>query len=213
MIKDQQDKIKKIAIRGEEIEKVSRFKYLGCQLNDTWDCDNEIRCRIEMARNAFMKYKNTLTSCDINIKLRLRFVMCYVWSILLYGAETWTLKVASMNRLEAFEMWCYRRLLKISWTQRVTNKAVLQRLNKERELLLKIKKRKTAYLGHIVRNEKYEILQLIIQGKIEGRRRIGRKQFSWLRNIRNWTGLRTIEEIMQSARDREHFTQVINNIT
>jgi len=95
----------------------------------------------------------------------------------------------------------------------VTNKAVLQRLNKERELLLKIKKRKTAYLGHIVRNEKYEILQLIIQGKIEGRRGIGRKQFSWLRNIRNWTGLRTIEEIMQSARDREHFTQVINNIT
>lgn len=201
-----------ITVNGANVEKVTRFKYLGCQLNDKWDCDNEVRCRIEMARSAFMKFKKTLTSCDINIKLRLRFVKCYVWSVLLYGSETWTLKVVSMNRLEAFEMWCYRRLLKISWTERVTNEAVLQRLNKERELLLTIKKRKTSYLGHVIRGEKYEVLQLILQGKIEGRRGIGRKQYSWLRNIRNWTGLRTVGELINCARNREHFTQVINNI-
>jgi len=202
-----------IKVNGAEIEKVDKFKYLGCQLNQRWDCDNEIRCRIEMARNAFMKFKKSLVNCDINIKLRIRFVKCYVWSILLYGAETWTLKVGSMNRLEAFEMWCYRKMLKISWTDKVTNEAVLQRINKERELLTTIKKRKSAYFGHIMRADKYEVLQLIIQGKIEGKRGIGRKKCSWLRNIRDWTGIRDTAELMQCARDREHFTQVINNIT
>ena len=81
-------------------------------------------------------------------------------------------------------MWTYRRLLSIPWTDRVTNEEVLRRMKKQRELLTNIKKRKTAYLGHILRNEKYKILQLILEKKIEGKRGIGRKQMSWTRNIR-----------------------------
>ena len=88
---------------------------------------------------------------------------CYVWSILLYGLEAWTLKVSTMNKIEAFEMWCYRRILKIPWTDRVTNEDVLRSVSKERELLKIIKVRKTSYFGHIIRGPRYELLQLIVE--------------------------------------------------
>ena len=126
--------------------------------------------------------------------------------------EGWTLKTSSINKLEAFEMWLYRRTLKISWTEKVTNEEVLRRVNKERELFHVVKKRKTAYLGHIMRNEKYRFLQLMIKGKIEGKRGIGRKKMSWLRNIRQWTGLRDIQTLIHTAQDREAIDHVIANI-
>ena len=116
--------------------------------------------------------------------------------------ETWTLKTNHLNSLEAFEMWIFRRLLKIPWTDRKTNDEVPQFMNCDRELLKIIKQRKMAYLGHIMRNEKYNILQLILQGKIEGRRGIGRKQLSWLRNIRNWSGITNVGVLLNIARDR-----------
>ena len=103
------------------IEKVSKFKYLGTWLTEDWSSDTEIRCRIECASNAFMKFREVLTKTEFDLNLRLRFVRCYIWSVLFYGTESWTMKVASMNRVEAFEMWRYRRMLRIPWTARITN--------------------------------------------------------------------------------------------
>jgi len=199
-------------IDNDPIERVNKFKYLGCWLNESWTSEQEIKCRVEMARAAFVKYRKILTNRDININLRLRLTKCYVWSILLYGLESWTLKVTDMNKIEAFEMWTYRRILKISWTSRVTNSEVLNKLGKQRELLLTMKKRKVAYFGHVIRGQKYELLQLIVQGKIEGKRGVGRKQMSWLRNIRNWTNIRTIENLVHTAMDREQYNNVIQSL-
>ncbi|CAG9830977.1 unnamed protein product [Diabrotica balteata] len=100
-------------------------------------------------------------------------VNCYVCSVLLYSAEVWTLKVSMMNKIEPLEMWVYRRM---PLTASKTNKEVLRSINKDRELLKTVKHRKMSYLGHIVRGSRYKILQLILKGKIEGRRGIGRKQ-------------------------------------
>jgi len=121
-----------------------------------------------------------LTNTDFDLGLRIRFVICYVWTVLLYGMEGWTLKMSTMNKLEAFEMWIYRRVLKIPWT----NDEVLRIINKDRELLDTIKRGKTAYLGHVICNERYQFVQLLIEGK----RGIGRKKMSWLRNVRQWIG-------------------------
>jgi len=203
----------KIVVDSINIERVSSFKYLGCWLHVSWNADMEIKTRIEQAGTAFIKFNKVLTNRDISLKLRLRFVKCYVWSILLYGAEIWTLKTKHLNRLEAFEMWCYRRMLKISWVNHISNSEVLDRIQTNRELLATIKRRKTAYFGHIMRGNKYELLQLIVQGKIEGRRGVGRKQLSWLRNIRNWTGIRTAGDLIHIAADREQFSTIINNVS
>ncbi|CAG9839938.1 unnamed protein product, partial [Diabrotica balteata] len=134
-----------------------------------------------------MKMKSFLCNNHLSLELRQRIVKCYVWSVLLYSAEVWTLEVSIMNKIKALEMWVHRRILKIPWTARKTNEEVLMSVNKDRELLKTVKHRKVSYLGHIVRGSRYKILQLILKGKIEGRRSVGRKQVSWLKNIREWT--------------------------
>ncbi|XP_049874692.1 uncharacterized protein LOC126372825 [Pectinophora gossypiella] len=109
-------------------------------------------------------------------------------------------------------MWCYRRMLRLSWTQKVTNMKVLQRVGMSRKLMQTVKKRKVAYLGHILRNERYQLLQLIMMGKIEGKRRRGRRKKSWLRNIREWTGVTTVEQLFRLASDREEFSKLTANV-
>lgn len=201
-----------IQIENQNIERVTQFKYLGCWLHARWSSEKEIRCRIEMARAAFMRCEKILRNRDLHLSLRIRYAKCYVWSVLLYGAEAWTVNAKIINRVEAFEMWTYRRLLRVPWTDRVTNAEILRRVHKNRELLTTVKRRKTAYLGHILRHDEYQLLQLILEGKIDGKRGIGRKQMSWARNIRQWTGLRTIGELVNTARDREQFQRVVANI-
>lgn len=201
-----------ITFNTKPIERVNKFKYLGAWLFEDWTSDMEVKCRIEQARQAFLKFRKVLTCSDFDLELRLRFTKCYVWSVLLYGVEGWTLKISAINKLEAFEMWLYRRILKIPWTAKMTNEEVLTRVNRERQLFETIKKRKTAYLGHIMRNEKYQFLQLMIEGKIEGKRGIGRKKMSWLRNIRQWTGIHDVQTLIHTARSREAMENVIANI-
>lgn len=135
---------------------------------------------------------NLFKSCYLPLPTKVRLLRCYVFSVLLYGVESWTLTEASMKKLQSFEMWCYRRILKISWTQHVTNIEVLRKMNKECEIPIRVKQRKLEYFGHISRNERrYGLLQLILQGKIYGRRGPGRRRNSWLQNLRQWFSLTT----------------------
>ncbi|CAH1224416.1 unnamed protein product [Diabrotica balteata] len=192
-IEDLQHLIESLSINSAEMgitinakkkrKQVEKYQYLGTLINETNDHTVEINRRIEIARSAFIRMKPLLTCKNLNLEIRLRTIRCYIFSILLYGAETWTLKKCNLKRIEAFELWLYRRVLKISWTDRITNKEVLERVGKEREIITTIQTRKLEYLGHVMRGPKYEILRLIIQGKIQGRRSVGRRQNSWLKNL------------------------------
>lgn len=95
----------------------------------------------------------------------------------------------------------YRRMLRVSWMVRVTNEEVLRRMGKDKELLSTVKERKLKYVGHIMRGDRYEVLRLVIEGKIEGRRSVGRRQNSWLKDLRRWFG-RTSIEIFRGAVSR-----------
>jgi hypothetical protein len=94
-----------------------------------------------MAKAAFNKKKNLFTS-KLDLNLRKKLVKCYIWSIALYGAETWTLRKLDQKYLESFEMWCWRRMEKISWTDRVRNEEVFHRVKEERNIVHAIKRRK-----------------------------------------------------------------------
>lgn len=101
-------------------------------------------------------------------------------------------------------MWTLRRMFRIPWTDLVRNEEVLGKAGlTSRELFDAIKKRKTSYLGHILRGPRYEFQRLILQGKIEGKRGIGRKKLSWLRNIRQWTGIHDFMSLQNAALNRE----------
>lgn len=148
-----------IQLNGERIERVETFRYLGCVVNEKWEPELEIKCRIEQARTTFLKLKRFLTNQDLNFGLIYRVVKCYVWTVLLYAIEAWTLKADIINKIEAFEMWVLRRMLKISWTEHVRNEDVLRMAQLEdRELFEDVKKRKISYLGHIVRGERYHTI-------------------------------------------------------
>ena len=99
---------------------------------------------------------------------------CYVWSIALYGAETWTLRATNQKHLESFAMWCWRIMEKISWTDHVRNKEVLLRVNEQRNILHKIIKRKAKLIGHILRRNC--LLKQVIEGKIKGQIEVTRRQ-------------------------------------
>ncbi|CAG9834914.1 unnamed protein product, partial [Diabrotica balteata] len=124
-----------IRVNNKNIQKVPKFRYLGSWITEDLDPNIEIRSRIEQARTAFTNMRTFLSNSSLNLTLRYRFVKCYIYSILLYGVETWTIKANVINRLEAFEMWVFRRLLKIPWTDHTTNVEVLNRMDRERELL------------------------------------------------------------------------------
>ena len=94
-----------------------------------------------MAKAAFNKKKNLFTS-KLDLNLRKKLVKCYVWSMALYGAETWTFRATDQKHLESFEMWCWRRTEKVSWTDHVRNEEVLLRVNEQRNILHEIRKRK-----------------------------------------------------------------------
>jgi len=100
-------------------------------------CTCEIKCRIAMAKAAFNK-KRTLFTSTLDLEVRKKLVKCYVWSIALYGAETWTLRAVDQKHLESFEMWCWKRMEKISWTDHVRNEEVLLRVKEQRNILHEI---------------------------------------------------------------------------
>ena len=153
-----------------------------------------------------------LSSRNISIPLRTRLLQCYIWPIVLYGCEAWTIKEDIRKRIEAFEMWTYRRMLSISWTQKVTNAEVLRRVGQNRKLMQTIKTRKVAYLGHVFRHERYDLLQLIMMGKIAGKRGVGRRKKSWLRTIREWTGVTSAAELFHLARDKARFAKLMSDL-
>jgi hypothetical protein len=96
-----------------------------------------------------------------------KLVKCYIWSIALYGAEIWALRKVHQKYLESFEMWCWRRIEMIVWTDRVRNEEVLHRVKEERNIVRKIKRRKANCIGHILRRNC--LLKHVTEGKLEGR--------------------------------------------
>ena len=141
-----------------------------------------------IARTTITHFRTLLSCRGINLKTRLRAIKCYIWSTLFYGSETWTVTKSLLSRIDAFEMWVYRRVLKISWTEKITNEEVLRRMGTDREIVRQFKTRKLKYLGHLIRHKTTQ-LQLI-EGKIEGIRSRGRPINTWTTDITTTKGMK-----------------------
>ena len=117
-----------INVNGIQLEQVDQYRYLGVLITRDGRDENEIKCRIARARNTFNNLAIVLCDKRMNLQLRLRILRCYVWPLLKYAAETWTFKKALENKVNAFELWCYRRMLRIHRSDRVRNEEVLNRI-------------------------------------------------------------------------------------
>ena len=199
-----------IKIGNKELKQVENFVYLGSNISSDGRCATEIKRRIGQAKSAFNNMKELLKG-DISLRLRKRLLKCYVWSVLLYGCEAWTLSTDLGKRIEAFEMWCYRRMMKVSYIDRKMNEEVLRMVNGSKELLNICRDRKMRYFGHVVRGG--GILLEMLMGKIEGTRPRGRPRFEWMDDIKWWSGqfARDNRGLMAHARNRDLWREVVAN--
>jgi len=120
---------------------------MGSLITEDGYCEKEIRSRIGMAKKIFQD-KKKLSIGKMNLESKKRIIKCLVWSVALYAAETWTLTQADRDRIEALEMWIWRRMEKISWVDKVTNEDVLKKVNES-------KQRKPKWIGHVHRHDEF----------------------------------------------------------
>ena len=200
-----------LELDGIRIKQVDQFCYLGSWITSDGRCDKEIAYRIGEAKRGFNEMKSLLKNRKLSLQSRKRMIKSYIWSILLYGCETWTISRKMEKKLEAAEMWIWRRVLSVSWTERVTNQRILERMGTTRELLNTIRKRQLQFLGHILREEGLE--NLCLTGKIEGRRARGRQREKYMDGLRRVTGgEHTAVELIHMARRREDWKSMIANV-
>jgi len=122
-----------ITVNNTALEQVSQYKYLGSWTTEDGKCEMDIKTRIGMAKDAFWKH-NKLLRGNINLQTKKRMLNCYVFPVVKYACESWTLSDDLSHRINSFEQWCYRRMMKIrpKWTDNISNEEVLQRIREKR---------------------------------------------------------------------------------
>ena len=158
-------------IEGQRVEQVKKFKYLGSMITEDARCIEDVKQRIGMAKDAFSKRRELLTK-SMSKELKKRMVKTLVWPVALYGCETWTIRREEMDRLDAFEMWIWRRMEKVSWKDKKTNEEVLKSIGEKISFVKTVVKRKKNWIGHIMRGD--SLLKRVLEERMEGKRPRGR---------------------------------------
>ena len=157
-------------IDGETMEAVRDFIFLGSKITADVDCSHEILKCLLLGRKAMTNLDSILKSRDITWSTKVHLVKAVVFPIVMYGWESWTIKKAECLRIDAFELWCWRRLLRVPWTARRSNQSILKKISPEYSLEGLMLKLKLQYFGHLMgRIESLE--KTLMLGKTEGGRK------------------------------------------
>ena len=135
---------------GETVETVSDFIFRGCKITADGDCSHEIKRRLLLGRKVMTNLDNILKSRDITLPTKVRLVKAMVFPVVMYRCETWTIKKAVHRRIDAFELWCWRRLLRVPWTARRSNQSILKDISPGCSVEGLILKLKLQYFGHFM---------------------------------------------------------------
>ena len=138
-------------IDGETVETVSDFIFLGSKITADGDCSHEIKRRLPFGRKVMTNLDIIFKSRDITLSTKVRLVKAMVFSVVMYGCETWTVKKAECQRIDALELWCWRRLLRVTWTARKSNQSILKEISPGCLLERLMLRLKLQYFGHLVR--------------------------------------------------------------
>ena len=136
-------------IDGETVETVSDFIFWGSKITAGGDCSHEIKRRLLLGRKVMTNLDSIFKSRDITLPTKVRLVKAIVFPVVMYGCENWTIKKAKCQRIDAFELWCWRRVLRVPWTARRSNQSILKEISPKyslEELMLKLK---LQYFGHL----------------------------------------------------------------
>ena len=137
-------------IDGETVERVSDFIFLGSKITADGDCSHEIKRRLLLGRKVMTNVDSILKSRDITLPTKVRLVKAMVFPVVMYGSESQTVKKAEHRRIDAFELWCWRRLLRVPWTARRFNQSILKEISPGCSLEGLMLKLKLQYFGHLM---------------------------------------------------------------
>jgi len=158
--------------RWETVETEADFIFLGSKITADGDCSHEIKRHLLLGRKVITKPDSILKSRDITLPTKVHLVKAMVFPVVMYGCESWTIKKAECQRIDAFELWYWRRLLRVPWTAGRSNQSILKEISPEYSLERLMLKLKLQYFGHLMqRTDSFE--KTLMLGKIEGGRRRG----------------------------------------
>ena len=164
------------------MEIVTDFIILGSKITADGDCTHDIKWCLLLGRKSRTNLDSILKNRYIALPTKLHLVKAMVFSVVMYSSESWTIKKAECQRIDTFELWCWRRLLRVSWTARRSNPSILKEISPEYSLEGLILELKLQYFGHLIwRTDSLE--KTLRLGKIEGRRRRGQQRTKWLDGI------------------------------
>ena len=169
-------------IDGETVETVADFIFLGSKITADGDCSHEIKRHLLLGRKVMTNLDSILKSRDITLSTKFHLVKAMVFPVIMYGWKSWTIKKAERRRIDAFELWCLRRLLRVPWTARRSNQSILKEISPGCSLEGLMLKVKLQYFGQLMqRTDSLE--KTLMLGKVEGRRIRGRQRMRWLDGI------------------------------